>query len=156
MSDLRVVNRQKTRPIDLQLLKQIARATLKEFLDREQYELGVHLVGAREMAAINEKYLHHEGSTDVITFDYNEGGQSLHGEIFICIDDALIQARQFGVSWQSEVARYLVHGLLHLEGFDDTEPALRKAMKRRENNLVKELSLRFDFRKLSRRKRATQ
>ncbi|HEX3988595.1 MAG TPA: rRNA maturation RNase YbeY [Verrucomicrobiae bacterium] len=156
MSDLRVLNRQKTRPIDLQLFKQIAHAALTEFLDREHYELGVHLVGAREMAEMNEKYLRHEGSTDVITFDYHENDQSLHGEIFICIDEALIQARQFGVSWQSEVARYLVHGLLHLEGFDDTEPALRKAMKRRENNLVKELSTRFDFHKLSRRKRATR
>jgi probable rRNA maturation factor len=155
MSDLRVLNRQKTRPIDLQLLKRIARATLKESLDREQYELGVHLVGVREMAALNEKYLGHEGSTDVITFDYHENDKSLNGEIFICIDDALVQARQFGVSWQSEVARYLVHGLLHLEGFDDTEPALRKAMKRRENNLVKELSQRFDLPKLSRRTRAT-
>src|SRR5665213_1816550 len=135
MSDLRVLNRQKTRPIDLQLFKQIARATLTEFLDREDYELGVHLVNAREMAALNEKYLRHEGSTDVITFDYHENNQSLQGEIFICIDEALIQARQFGVSWQSEVARYLIHGLLHLEGFDDTEPALRKVMKRRENYL---------------------
>ncbi len=68
MSDLRVLNRQKTRLIDLQLLKQIAREILKEFLDREQYELGIHLVDAREMAAMNEKYLSHEGSTDVITF----------------------------------------------------------------------------------------
>ncbi len=79
-----------------------------------------------------------------------------HGEIFICIDDALIQAKQFAVSWQSELTRYLIHGILHLEGFDDTEAALRKVMKRRENNLVKELSKRFDFRKLSRRKRPTR
>jgi rRNA maturation RNase YbeY len=47
-----------------------------------------------------------------------------------------------------EVTRYLVHGVLHLEGYDDTDPVSRRAMKRRENKLLKELSRRFDLGKL--------
>jgi ssRNA-specific RNase YbeY (16S rRNA maturation enzyme) len=47
------------------------------------------------------------------------------------------------------VARYLIHGILHLEGFDDTDPASRRLMKRRENKLLKDLSARFDLGKLA-------
>ena len=44
----------------------------------------------------------------------------LHGEIFICVDEAIRQARRFGTIWQSEIVRYLIHGVLHLLGFDDS------------------------------------
>ena len=47
----------------------------------------------------------------------------LHGEIFICVDEAVWQARKFRTSWQSEIVRYLVHGVLHLLGHDDSRPA---------------------------------
>ena len=80
---------------------------------------------------------------------YPKSGQ-IYGEIFICVQDALIHARRFRVLWPSEMARCLVHGLLHLEGFDDTDPASRRVMKRRENKLLKELSTRFELGKLGR------
>ena len=73
------------------------------------------------MARVNEKFLKHTGSTDVITFDYQEGDVSgaWNGELFICVDDAVAAAPRFGVGWQIELARYLAHGLLHLRGYDD-------------------------------------
>jgi rRNA maturation RNase YbeY len=156
MSILQVLNRQKVRALDLHFLRRIARALLEESLGRKHYELGVHLVCAHEIAALNEKFLGHQGSTDVISFNHGEGrgAEMLHGEIFICVDEALAQARRFRVSWQAEASRYLIHGLLHLEGCDDAEPLLRRAMKRRENNLLKELSRRFDLSKLSRQKQS--
>ncbi|HUD82069.1 MAG TPA: rRNA maturation RNase YbeY [Candidatus Saccharimonadales bacterium] len=156
MSILQFLNRQKVRAFDRRFLRRIARTLLEELLGRKHYELGVHLVGAREMATLNETFLGHQGSTDVITFNHGEspGAEMLHGEIFICVDEALVQARRFRVSWQAEAARYLVHGLLHLEGCGDAEPCLRRAMKRRENKLLKELSRRFDLGKLSRHNQA--
>ncbi|HUD47179.1 MAG TPA: rRNA maturation RNase YbeY [Candidatus Baltobacteraceae bacterium] len=155
MSVLRFLDRQTVRALDRSFLRRIARALLEELLGRKRYELGVHLVGALEMAALNERFLKHQGSTDVITFNHGEGAGAdmLHGEIFICVDEAVIQARRFRVSWQAEAVRYLVHGLLHMEGCDDAEPGTRRAMKRRENKLLKELSRRFDFGKLRRHKR---
>jgi probable rRNA maturation factor len=155
MSVLRILNRQKVRAVDRIFFRRIARALLEELLARENYELGVHLVHAVEMASLNENFLNHQGSTDVITFNHAEDGEALHGEIFICIDEAQIQGRRFGVSWQSEAVRYLVHGVLHLEGFDDKQPGPRRTMKRRENFLLKELSQRFDLGKLNRRRRAS-
>jgi probable rRNA maturation factor len=150
MSLLHLANRQKTRLVDRRLLRRVARCLLEELLGHDSYELAVHLIGATEMARLNYGYLRHEGSTDVLTFNHQEGaaGGGLSGEIFISVDDALVHARRFGVSWQSEVVRYLAHGLLHLEGFDDTAPGPRREMKRQENKLLKELSRRFDLGKL--------
>ncbi len=120
-----------------------------------RFQLAVHLVAADEMARLNQKHLRHSGSTDVITFDYGppplatRGSRWLCGDVFICLDDAHQQAREFGTSWQAEVVRYLVHALLHLAGFDDLSPAARKAMKREEDRLVKALLARHDCRRLA-------
>jgi rRNA maturation RNase YbeY len=151
MNVLRILNRQKVRAIDRRLLRRIVGVLLEEFPDRKRYELAIHLVNADEMTRLNETFLRHQGPTDVITFDYSEGpgAELLHGEIFVCVDEALIQARRFHVSWQTETARYLIHGLLHLAGCDDAQPRLRRAMKRRENKLLNSLSRRFDLGKLS-------
>jgi probable rRNA maturation factor len=118
-------------------------------------ELGINLVAAREMTLVNETFLQHTGSTDVITFDHlhselskEHSGVQLHGEVFICVDEALAQARQFQTSWQSEVVRYVAHGILHLKGYDDLKPALRRKMKRAENRLMRRLSRRFNLREL--------
>jgi len=91
------------------------------------------------MAALNWQHLQHEGPTDVITFGYADGGKVLHGELFICIDVAVEQARQFRTTWQDELMRYVIHGILHLQGYDDMEPAKRRIMKRAENRLLKQL-----------------
>ncbi len=75
---------------------------------------------------------------------------TLHGELFICVDDAVPQAKEFNTSWQSEVVRYIVHGILHLLGHDDLKPDLRRKMKREENRLVRRLARRFSLAQLSR------
>ena len=137
-----ISNRQRARKIDLRLLEKIAAAALTE-LKINEAELGIVLVGAKEMAAINEKYLGHEGPTDVITFDYENPASPMHGEIFICMEEAERQAKEFKTSWQSELVRYIVHGVLHLAGQDDLKPAARVKMKHVEGRLVRELSRRF-------------
>ncbi len=156
MSILSFLDRQKICAFDRRFFRRIARALLEELLGRMHYELGIHLVSASEMTVLNESFLGHKGSTDVLTFDHSEGAgdESLHGEIFICVDEALMQARRFRVSWQTEAVRYLVHGILHLQGCDDADPRSRRAMKRRENLLLKELSQRFDLCRLERHNQA--
>jgi rRNA maturation RNase YbeY len=149
MKSLRVFNRQRSRAVHRPLLLQIARHLIDNILAWRDYEIAVHLIGPVEMARLHEKFLQCPGSTDVITFDYSEKKDAWRGEIFISVADAEIQARKFGCSWQEEITRYVVHGLLHLAGFDDTRPALRRAMKRRENKLLKDLSRLFVLRKLA-------
>jgi probable rRNA maturation factor len=148
--NLVIANRQRTKQINTRLLKQIV-ADLAVELDLEGVELGIALVGAKEMARVNWDFLQHEGSTDVITFDHSEKPtqKSVHGELFICVDDAIVQAKEFGTNWQAEVVRYVVHGLLHLLGYDDLKPALRREMKREENRLVSHLEKSFSLAQLS-------
>jgi probable rRNA maturation factor len=125
---------------------------LEEALGLSAYELGIELISGREMARRNEEFLNHSGSTDVITFDYREGyeegagaSRELAGDIWVSITDAEEQAREFETSWQEELARYIIHGVLHLRGFDDLEPSKRKEMKREENGLLRAARRAFDL-----------
>jgi probable rRNA maturation factor len=96
-------------------------------------ELSVILVSNRRMAELHRRYLHLPGPTDVITFQ--------HGEIFISAETARSHARRFGNSVEGEIRLYIVHGLLHLHGFDDKGPADAAEMKRAQEKLVSAILL---------------
>jgi probable rRNA maturation factor len=146
-----IANRQRTKKINVRLLKQIVSDIFLE-LKISEAEFGINLVGAKEMAQVNWQFLQHEGSTDVVTFDHLNPESRIqnpelkfHGELFICVDEAVLQAKQFGASWQSEIVRYIVHGVLHLLGHDDLKPHLRRKMKREETRLVRWLAKKFSL-----------
>lgn len=148
-------NRQRTRALDTRRLRRLVLHLLREEFAAVEYELCFHLVAPEEMARVNWQFLRHEGSTDVITFDHSEpgapdAGLALHGEVFISVADAVKQARDFGTTWQSELARYVVHALLHLRGYDDLQPAARRVMKREENRLLRKVAAGFSLRSLAR------
>lgn len=152
MKTLVLRNRQQTQKLDSPFLRTIIRTLLGDLLEQKNYELGIHLVAADEMARVNETFLQHGGSTDVITFDYaKESAPStgLHGELFISIPDAVAQARQFRTTWMEELVRYIVHGILHLLGHDDLDASARRKMKQAENRLVRELARRFPLPQLA-------
>jgi len=154
-------NRQQSRTVNLRFLRRMTMALVEELSPIESFDLGVYLVGSVEMTRLNESFLRHQGSTDVITFDYSETSTNtsrrsnppivLHGETFVCVDEAIRQARKFKTTWQSEVTRYLVHGLLHLQGHDDVQPAARRKMKLKENQLLRKLARQLDLAKISAR-----
>jgi len=145
-------NRQRTRKVNLLWLQGVAEAVLTRLGCAA--EVGIHLVGAREMARVNWQFLRHEGSTDVITFDHGSTADRLHGEMFISVADAVAQAREFGTMWRGELARYVIHGLLHLHGHDDLEPEKRRRMKRVEERLLAASGAPAVRRKAAARKRA--
>ena len=164
---LTIRNRQKARALNARLLRRITRALLEELLQLPSADLGFVVLTAAEMTRLNETFLRHAGPTDVITFDYHEAagvaasssdsrraprgpGSALHGEIFVCVDEAVLQARRYRTSWPEELVRYLVHGVLHLLGFDDQTAADRRRMKREENRLLRRLAGRFPLSRLAR------
>lgn len=89
--------------------------------------LSIVLVNDREMAELNLRYHHVAGPTDVLTFDYGDG----QAEIIISVDHAYARPRP-----AHELALYLVHGLLHLQGYDDHTPAQRRRMRAAERRLL--------------------
>jgi probable rRNA maturation factor len=147
--NIAIANRQRLKKLDLRLLKKITAGLLEE-LDITDATLEINVLGAEEMAALNETFLNHEGPTDVITFDYASRASKLQGEIFVCVDEALLQAKRFKTTWQSEIVRYIVHGTLHLLGHDDTSAVVRRRMKREENLLLRKLAGKFSLAQISR------
>ena len=85
---------------------------------------------------MNKAYLQHNYSTDIITFNYSELVKKIDGEIFISIDDALDNAKKYKVSLSDELVRLVIHGVLHLLGYDDQTTSDKKTMKRLENKLL--------------------
>lgn len=81
---------------------------------------------------INKQYLNHDYYTDIITFDYSEGSL-ISGDIFISIDTVKTNSEEFKVSFEAELKRILIHGILHLCGQDDKTPELRFEMTEKEN-----------------------
>jgi probable rRNA maturation factor len=140
-----VRNRQRRRRINSPLLRSVARALVEELCGQAPFHVGVYIVGAPEIVRLNEQFVRHAGVTDVITFDYSDpgAGSPLHSEVFVCVDEAEVQARRFGTSWQRELTRYIAHGLLHLTGHDDHRPSDRRRMKQAEDRLLRLLESRF-------------
>ncbi len=152
--ELRLIGGQRRSPVDLRQLRAMITYLLRDLLDSPDFDLTIHILNSLHMARINQLYLQHEGPTDVITFDYSDGPSSpLAGEIFVCVDEALLYARRFRTTWQAELARYIIHGTLHLRGHDDRQLHARRRMKREEGRLLKELSRRFDLSKLERKRK---
>jgi len=86
----------------------------------------------KRILEVNKKYLQHEYYTDIITFDYSEG-IIISGDIFISTETVLSNAVEFKVSFDEELKRILIHGILHLCGQDDKSPENRMEMTRKEN-----------------------
>jgi probable rRNA maturation factor len=101
--------------------------------------LEINFISEDRIKKINSEYLNHHNSTDIITFNYSEQLKSLDGEIFISIDDAIENSKKFNVSLSEEIARLIIHGILHLIGFDDQNKKDKIKMKRQENKLLNTL-----------------
>ena len=84
---------------------------------------------------VNRQYLQHDYSTDIITFDYCEGN-TLHGDIFVSLDTVRSNAAEFGATFDNELHRILIHGILHLCGQADKTPEARAEMTRKENDAL--------------------
>ena len=101
------------------------------------FALSVVFVGSRFIRMINREYLSHDYVTDVVSFPLGpEPGPE--GEIYVNLDRAASQARQYRVPVRTEIRRLIIHGLLHLLGYDDATPRARRAMTRRENRYLEQ------------------
>lgn len=98
-------------------------------------ELSIVFVGHGQIKPLNARFLHRNGTTDVIAFPLAEG-RTLEGEIYVNLDQAREQALTYRTKFSEEVARLVVHGVLHLLGYDDQQINEAARMHAREDELL--------------------
>lgn len=102
--------------------------------------ISVVAVDSPRCRRLNRKFLAHDRVTDVISFPL-ESGPRLEGEVYVNLDTARRQAREYGVSPANEVTRLVVHGILHLAGYNDRRPEESARMRRAQERYVERLAL---------------
>ncbi len=127
------------------LLRRAALATLRA--ERIEYaKVSIAVVDAAEMSRLHQHYLGKKGPTDVLSFDLrgDDAGACIDGEIVVCADVARERAAERSSKLgdaKAELALYVVHGLLHLIGYDDRKPREFKRMHAREDEILIKLGL---------------
>jgi probable rRNA maturation factor len=136
---INVRNRQRKIPVNVADLQIFAVKALRRCLQLRKrkptdlarlHEVFVWLISDRRMASLHRRFMHQTGPTDVLTFQ--------HGEIFISVETAKKHARAFGNPLTRELWLYIVHGLLHLHGFDDRTQAGARQMKAMQKKILRD------------------
>lgn len=102
---------------------------------RKVGEVGYMFVDDEKILEVNNDYLGHNYYTDIITFDYNEGN-TLNGDLVISLDTVKTNAEKFGKTYDEELHRVIIHGILHLCGINDKGPGEREIMEAAENKAL--------------------
>lgn len=137
--DITVKNLQSKCSIPVSKIQSTAQKVIHELrhkgkLSPQLLELCIVFVGEGRMKSINKKYLKHDYVTDVITFDLE-----VAAEIIICPSIALKNAKFYQLSMKKELLLYVIHGLLHLAGFDDHAPKDIENMRLAERQLLEKV-----------------
>lgn len=101
--------------------------------------LQINFINSNQILEINKKYLNHNYFTDIITFNYSASQSEIDGEIFISFEEADANAKKYKIKSYSEYLRLIIHGILHLIGYNDLNRDEKLLMKKIENRLVNEL-----------------
>ncbi len=108
---------------------------LKLVAESEVYRLGnvsVIFCSDNYILDINQRFLQHDYFTDIITFDYSEGDR-ISGDLFISVDSVRENSLEYGTEFEDELHRVIVHGILHLIGYDDHTEEDVRVMRAKEN-----------------------
>eukprot|EP01012_Entosiphon_sulcatum_P034992 TRINITY_DN44436_c0_g1_i1.p2 TRINITY_DN44436_c0_g1~~TRINITY_DN44436_c0_g1_i1.p2 ORF type:complete len:139 (-),score=33.21 TRINITY_DN44436_c0_g1_i1:716-1132(-) len=115
------------------------KAWIKTVTEKEKHRLGdisYIFCSDDELLEINIQHLNHNTYTDIITFDYTEGNR-ISSDIFISVDRVEENAKKFKVSFEEELHRVMIHGILHLCGYKDKSKADAEMMRKKENVALK-------------------
>src|SRR5437868_9039003 len=120
--------------IDRGRMREVARAVLEGEAVKD-YEISLAFVDNPTIHRLNKQYLDHDEPTDVLSFPYSaSNAKKLEGELVIGVEVAKEAAAERGHDVQAELTLYVIHGLLHLCGYDDKSPVAEKEMRERERH----------------------
>lgn len=114
-------------------------AWIKRTIEKEDHFLGslnVIFCSDEYLAEMNARYLNHKTFTDIITFDFSEAAYTIHGEIFISIPRTKENAIIFKTTFDTELHRVIIHGVLHLIGYGDKTSRQKTLMREREDTYL--------------------
>ena len=106
-------------------------------------DIGYIFCNDEKILEVNRQYLQHDYYTDIITFDYSDDAlltgrkDTISGDLFISLDTVRTNAEQQGTTYDEELHRVIIHGILHLCGINDKGPGEREIMEREENKALK-------------------
>ena len=107
-----------------------------KLLQMKMGEIHISLMSDEGLLEVNKKHLNHDDYTDVITFDYSTQN-TIHCDIAVSTDRVAENALNEGVSIENELARVIIHGVLHCVGFNDKTEDDKRIMRDKENDLIK-------------------
>ena len=125
------VSDQQQRPLDCGDCIDVARMIVDDF-GFDQSEISIAFIDDPTIKDLNKQYLNHDYETDVISFVLEESETALTGQLLVSTDTAAKMGQQLGVPMEHEVLLYVIHGMLHLVGFDDTDPESAEKMRAAE------------------------
>jgi len=133
-------NLQKRNPITSRRIKNQIRQILKA-KNLKKFELSVVFVSDRKIKSLNKKFLSHNYPTDVLAFDLSNktkanSRKNLIGEIIVSTDTAKRNAKLYNSSYEEEIKLYIIHGILHLLGYNDSKRSEIKLMRKKEQELL--------------------
>jgi probable rRNA maturation factor len=134
------VNNLQSANIDTQRLRQAVELVLAQ-AGYEQAEVSIAVVADAAIWELNRRHLDHDYPTDVLSFLLDDTGSRLEGEIVVSADTARREAERYGWRMEDELLLYVVHGALHLVGFDDHEEGERQAMREAEAQLLSRIDV---------------
>ena len=125
------ISDQQQHPLDCTDCIDVSRMILDDY-SFDQSEISIAFVDDPAIRDLNKQYLNHDYETDVISFVLDESETSLTGQLLVSTDTAIKMGEQLGVPMEHEVLLYVIHGMLHLVGFDDTDPESAEKMRSAE------------------------
>lgn len=134
MLSIKVFNAHRTRRVTASAVVRYVKRVLQTSRVKNA-RVSIVFVDTRYARSINRRYLNHDYSTDVISFPL-ESGDVLEGEVYVNLDRARTQAKAYDVSFNNEVARLVIHGALHLVGYDDSTGVKARRMRAEEDDHV--------------------
>jgi len=137
-------NRNPKKKIDLLKADRVARTALRRIGNKE-CEINLIFVSSQRIRSLNSRYFGRDRATDVIAFPAGDDplrkkgkSRKFLGEVVISSDRAAVNSRIYGFSFMEEVALCVIHGILHLAGYEDSTDKGRSSMRKKENDILQE------------------
>jgi len=104
-----------------------------------RHDLSIILTNDDTIRDLNNRFLGHDRVTDVMAFRLDDDDTNLWGEVYVCVNQARVQADAYHVPFLHELTRLVIHGILHLTGLDDGDPEARTEMTRKEDRYLADI-----------------